>query len=147
MLKKRLINWLTLGYSSHMRVYLASTAEELQDFLNEKVLEVAEVYAPTDVYCSTHSEMNEEEIEYSLSLLAAEDSLELIDDQSGAPLVIAFEVSGDFLGGFDELTAALLKPLEWKQVEAIFEVGEDADDLTWYAPQEAEVRISDWLAR
>lgn len=130
-----------------MRVYLASTGDELRDFFNEKTLEVPEVYAPTDIYCSTHPEMDEEEIEYSLSLLAAEDSLELTDDSSGAPLVIAFEVPGEYFGGFDEVTAALLKPLEWKQVEAIFEVGEDADDLTWFAAQEAELRIDDWLAR
>ena len=130
-----------------MRVYLASTADELQDFLTEKTLEVAEVYAPTDIYCSTHPEMDEEEIEYSLSLLAAEDSLELVDEESGAPLVIAFEVPAEYLGGFDEISVALTKPLEWSQVEAIFEVGDDADDLTWFAAQEAETRINDWLAR
>ena len=130
-----------------MRVYLASTADELQEFLTEKTLEVSEIYAPTDIYCSTHPEMDEEEIEYSLSLLAAEDSLELVDDQSGAPLVIAFELPADYLGGFDEISAALIKPLEWGRVEAIFEVGESADDLTWFAAQEAELRISDWLAR
>lgn len=130
-----------------MRVYLASTADELQEFLAENILDVAEVYAPTDIYCSTHPEMDEEEIEYSLSLLAAEDSLELIDDQSGAPLVIAFELPTEYLGRFDEISAEILKPLDWKLVEAIFEVGESADDLTWFAPQEAEQLLSQWLAR
>lgn len=130
-----------------MRVYLASTADELQDFFTEKTLDIAEVYAPTDIYCSTHPEMDEEEIEYSLSLLAAEDSLELTDEQSGAPLVIAFEVPAEYLGAFDEISAEVLKPLDWKHVEAIFEVGDGADDLTWYAPQEAELRLSLWLAR
>lgn len=130
-----------------MRVYLASTAEELKEFLGEKQLSVSEVYAPTDIYCSTHPEMDDEEIEYSLSLLAAEDSLELIDDQSGAPLVIALEVPERDLGAFDEISVELLSPLQWSQVEAIFEVGDEVEDLTWYAAQEAELRLDEWLSR
>ena len=63
-----------------MRVYLASTADELQEFLAEKTLDISEVYAPTDVYCSTHPEMDEEEIEYSLSLLADDYSIFIFDD-------------------------------------------------------------------
>jgi hypothetical protein len=30
-------------------------------------------------------------------------------------------------------------------MEAIFLVGEDADDLTWFAPQEAESNLEEWL--
>jgi hypothetical protein len=128
-----------------MRVYLASTADELQEFLTEQSLDIAEVYAPTPIYSATHPEMDEEEIEYSLSLLAAEDALELIDDQSGAAIVIAFEVPAEMLGAFDEVSIEVTAPLDWKMVEAIFLVGEDADDLTWFAPQEAPSSISEWL--
>jgi hypothetical protein len=130
-----------------MRVYLASTADELQEFLSELRLDIAEVYAPTPIYSATHPEMDEEEIEYSLSLLAAEDALELTDDESGAALVIAFEVPAEMLGAFDEVTIEVTAPLDWKMVEAIFLVGEDADDLTWFAPQEAPATISEWLKR
>jgi hypothetical protein len=128
-----------------MRVYLASTADELQEFLNEQSLEIDEVYTPTPIYSSTHPEMDEEEIEYSLSLLAAEDALELVDDQSGAALVIAFEVPVELLADFDEVSAVVTDPLHWKMVEAIFLVGEDADDLTWFAPQEAESSLTEWI--
>ena len=130
-----------------MRVYLASTADELQDFLQELTLDISEVYAPTPIYCATHPEMDEEEIEFSLSLLAAEDALELTDDESGAPLVIAFEIPEHLLGAFDEVSANLTGPLIWTMVEAIFVVGEDPEDLTWFAPQESEAMIADWLAR
>lgn len=51
-----------------MRTYLASTAEELQEFLEAGELVIDEVYAPTEIYASTHPEMDEEEIEYSLAL-------------------------------------------------------------------------------
>lgn len=81
-----------------MRTYLASTAEELQEFLEAGELVIDEVYAPTEIYASTHPEMDEEEIEYSLSLLAAEDALELRDEQSGSALVLACEISSEALG-------------------------------------------------
>jgi hypothetical protein len=128
-----------------MRVYLGTTADEVQEFLEELTLDIPDVYAPTEIFRSTHPEMDEEELEYSLSLLAAEDALDLVDENSGAPLVIAFEVAEEALGDFDEISAALLAPLHWKQVEAIFTVGDSAEDLTWFAPQEAAASIEEWL--
>jgi len=128
-----------------MRVYLASTADELQEFLAEKSLDITEVYAPTPIYSATHPEMDEEEIEFSLSLLAAEDSLELTDDNSGAPIVIAFEIPEELMGAFDEVSANLNAPLLWQMVEAIFLVGDEPEDLTWFAPQEVEAMISEWM--
>lgn len=127
-----------------MRVYLGTTADEVQEFLKELTLDIPDVYAPTDIFRSTHPEMDEEELEYSLSLLAAEDALNLADELSGAPLVIAFEVAEEALGDFDEMSAALLAPLHWRQVEAIFTVGDSAEDLTWFAPQEAAAAIEEW---
>jgi len=128
-----------------MRVYLASTADELKDFLQEKSLLIDEAYAPTPIYSAAHPEMDEEELEYSLSLLAAEDALELMDDLSGAALVLAFEIPEEMLGTFDEISATITAPIDWKMMEAIFLVGEDADDLTWFAPQEAESSIDQWM--
>jgi len=130
-----------------MRVYLGTTADELQEFLSDGTLDIPEVYAPTPIYSATHPEMDEEEVEYALSLLAAEDALDLVDDQSGAALVIALEVVEEQLGAFDEISAEVRTPLIWSTVEAVFLVGEDADDLTWFAPQEAVVTISEWLKR
>ena len=130
-----------------MRVYLGTTADELQDFIESGTLDIAEVYAPTPVYSATHPEMDEEEIEYSLSLLAAEDALDFLDDQSGAALVVALELPEEILGSFDEISAEVLMPLQWNSVEAVFLVGEDADDLTWFAPQEAQLSVGEWLKR
>ena len=128
-----------------MRVYLASTADELKEFLESQSLAIDEVYAPTPIYSATHPEMDEEEIEYSLSLLAAEDALELMDDHSGAALVLAFEIPEELLGTFDEVSSTVTAPIDWKMMEAIFLVGEDAEDLTWFAPQEAESSIEQWM--
>jgi hypothetical protein len=49
------------------------------------------------------------------------------------------------LADFDEVSAVVTDPLHWKMVEAIFLVGEDADDLTWFAPQEAESSLTEWI--
>ena len=77
----------------------------------------------------------------------AEDALELTDDQSGSALVLAFEIPVEVLGDFDEVSAVVQVPLVWTMMEAIFLVGEDADDLTWFAPQEAENLIDEWMKR
>lgn len=128
-----------------MRIYFGSTADELQVFLKELTLDLPDAYAPTPIFSSTHPEMDQEEIEYSLSLLAAEDALELVDENSGLALVIACEVPLDILEDFDEISATLNKALHWSQVEAIFIIGDDIEDLTWYAPQEAAASIEEWL--
>ena len=130
-----------------MRVYLGTTADELQEFLRDGTLDIAEVYAPTPIYSATHPEMDEEELEYSLSLLAAEDALDLVDEHSGAAIVVALEVAAEQLGAFDEISAEVVSPLIWSTVEAVFLVGEDAEDLTWFAPQEAAISISEWLTQ
>lgn len=130
-----------------MRVYFGTTADELQEFIQVGTIDIPEVFAPTPIYSGTHPEMDEEEIEYSLSLLAAEDALEFLDDQSGSALVVALEVPEEILGAFDEISAEVVAPLQWNSVEAVFLVGEDADDLTWFAPQEAQLSVNDWLSR
>ena len=130
-----------------MRVYFGTTADELQEFIESGTIDIPEVYAPTPIYSGTHPEMDEEEIEYSLSLLASEDALDFLDSQSGSALVIALEVPEEILGAFDEISAEVVAPLQWNSVEAVFLVGEDADDLTWFAPQEAQLNVSDWLNR
>jgi hypothetical protein len=62
-------------------------------------------------------------------------------------MVIAFEIPDQLLGAFDEVSANLTAPLLWTMVEAIFLVGEEPEDLTWFAPQESESMIADWLTR
>jgi hypothetical protein len=130
-----------------VRTYLPISHKELANFLEAKTLDVNIMYAPTPSFQDENIDCDEEELEYSLSLLAAEDALDLVDDQSGAPLVIALEVVEEQLGAFDEISAEVRSPLVWSTVEAVFLVGEDADDLTWFAPQEAALSVAEWLKR
>ena len=128
-----------------MRGYLATTADELAEFLESGSLDIPEVYVVTPIYKATHPEMDQEEQEYSLSLLAAEEALGFVDTHSGAPIVLALELAEDALGAFDEFTADLIAPLQWGSIDAAFIVGDDIEDLTWYAPQEVESNIAEWL--
>lgn len=128
-----------------MRIYFGSTADELKEFLEDLSISIPDVYAPTPIFSATHSEMDEEEIEYSLSLLAAEDARDLVSEGTGIPLVIACELPDEALGSFDEVSALLNRDIQWSEVEAIFTVGEDIEDLTWFAPQEAAGSIEEWL--
>lgn len=128
-----------------MRGYLATTADELVEFIESGSLDIPEVYVVTPIYKATHPEMDDEEQEYSLSLLAAEEAQGFVDPKSGAPIVLALELAEEALGAFDEFTADLVSPLQWSSIEAVFIVGDDIEDLTWYAPQEVEANIAEWL--
>lgn len=60
-----------------MRGYAAMTAQEVFEFLNSGSLDISDIYAPTESFLAAHPDLDEEEIEYSLSMVAAEDALEM----------------------------------------------------------------------
>lgn len=129
-----------------MRIYFGSTASELRDFINEGELEISELYAPTSEFVRTHPDSDEEELEFILSLLAAEDAIEFAQDDSSTPVVIACEVSDGDIATYGDLFITLHGPVLWSTAEAVFTVGEDVEDLTWFAPQEVPLVIDSWDA-
>ena len=128
-----------------MRAYLPISHGDLEKFLTDQSHSADKVFAPTSGFVNENLDCDEEEIEYSLSLLAAEDALDLESDGSGIPVVLAFEVSEDALMDFDEISGVPTRALHWKEVEAVFTVGDDVEDLTWFAPQEVPALIEEWL--
>ena len=129
-----------------MRAYVGVTAEEVKDFLESGVLDVSDVYAVTGVFIAHNNELDEEEIEYTLSLVAAEDALELVTETSGSACVLAFEVPDELIESTHEMSITLRAPLTWKELECCFEVSEDGEELTWYSTQEIANNISRWIA-
>jgi hypothetical protein len=128
-----------------VRAYFGTTALELRDFIAETSLDLTEIYASTPGFTATHPDADEEEREFILSLLAAEDAIEFSNEDGSKPCVIACEVPAEMIASSSELTIHLSRPLSWSMVEAIFLVGTDAEDLTWFAPQEAEAEIGHWV--
>ena len=129
-----------------MRAYVGVTAQELSEFLTSGSLDVSDVYAATEFFINSNADLDEEEVEYTLSLVAAEDAQELVTAETGAPLVLAFEVAAELIEAEHEMSISLSAPLSWKSLECCFEISDDGEELTWFATQEISGKITEWLA-
>lgn len=114
-----------------MRVYVATTPEEVKKLLGgsarfEEYLTPAQFDFDADV--------DEEAQEHLISLLAAEDSLELNNGKFG--LVIAADLKDNQLDG-TSIT------LDFKQVASLL-YSEDGEELSWFAPEEIRFQIDSW---
>lgn len=128
-----------------MRAYVGVTAQEVKAFLESRQLDASDVYAATGVFIAHNSDLDEEEIEFTLSLVAAEDAIELKNNSSGTACVLAFEVPDEIISETHEMSISLNAPLKWEYLECCFEVSDDGEELTWFATQEIENNISAWL--
>ena len=130
-----------------MRGYMATTAPDIADFLASSTATVESLYAPTIKFQASHVDLDEEESEYALSLLAAGDALDLRLDESGPAFVLALEVPDDLILSHLEDSITLRDKVLWKHVECAFLVSEDGEELTWFATQEIPENLKAWLAR
>ena len=115
-----------------MRVYVATTPEVINKLLTEAA--TFDDYL-TPAQFEFDAGVDEEEREHLVSLLAAEDSLEL--NQGKAGFVIAVDLKDEQLNG-EPVT------LNFKQVAALL-YSVDGEELSWYAPEEIQHQISGWL--
>ena len=115
-----------------MRAYLAMSIEELRDFYALKKFAPEIVYAPTIKFITENPELDEEEAEYEISMIAARNS---------GGYVIALEVTDQQISQHLEESVVLSEPVIWESVEALFVYDSNDDELTWYATQE----IGDYL--
>lgn len=125
-----------------MRSYVGVTFDELSALLEEKTLSVNTFFAATEVFNSEHPELDEEEREFILSMLAAEEALEL--REAGFGFVVAVEIPDEYITeqGADSITTNGAIALDW--VACIFLVSPDGEDLTWYGVQEVGPLLPSW---
>jgi hypothetical protein len=128
-----------------MRAYVGVTAQEVKDFLESGQLDASDVYAATGVFIAHNNDLDEEEVEFTLSLVAAEDAIELKNNLPGRACVLAFEVPDLIISETHEMSISLNAPLKWEYLECCFEVSDDGEELTWFATQEIANNISAWL--
>jgi hypothetical protein len=128
-----------------MRGYVAMTAQEVQEFLTSGSFDISDIYAPTSQFIVDNQDLDDEEIEYTLSMVAAEDALEMKTATSGAACVIAFEIPAEIISESHDMSVSLSAPLLWQNVECLFEVSADGEDLTWFATQEIAGSIEQWM--
>ncbi len=128
-----------------MRGYVAMTAKEVQEFLATGTFDVSDIYAPTSQFIVDNQDLDDEEIEYTLSMVAAEDAVEIMTSDSGAACVLAFEIPANIISESHDMSVSLSAPLQWENVDCLFEVSSDGEELTWFATQEIAENIQGWL--
>ncbi|MEY4035591.1 MAG: hypothetical protein RL470_846 [Actinomycetota bacterium] len=128
-----------------MRGYVAMTAHEVAEFMATGSFDVSDIYAPTSQFIVDHQDLDDEEIEYTLSLVAAEDAVEMKTPTSGIACVLACEIPAASIAESHDMSISLSSPLLWENVECLFEVSADGEELTWFATQEIEANLANWL--
>jgi hypothetical protein len=128
-----------------MRGYAAMTAQEVSDFASSETLDISDIYAPTVSFLAAHSDLDEEEIEFTLSMVAAEDAQEMKSAGTGAACVLAFEIPQALISESHEMSVSLSGALSWSDLQCLFEVSADGQELTWFATQEISQNLSTWL--
>jgi len=128
-----------------MRAYIGVTASEVQEFLLSGEFDVSDAYAATPTFIFSNSDLDEEEVEYTLSMIAAEDAVELLD-ATGTACVLALEVPESIIEVEHEMSISLSAPLQWDYVQCCFEVSPDGQELTWFATQEIASNLVTWLS-
>ncbi len=125
-----------------MRGYVGVSVDELEALLASTSISIPTLFAPTPEFIATHSELGEEEHEFILSMLAAEESLEL--REAGQGYVLAVEVPDSLIDemGADSISIAAVISLEW--IACIFLVSPDGEDLTWFAIEEVPSMLPSW---
>ena len=125
-----------------MRGYVGVSVDELEALLANTSISIPTLFAPTPEFIATHSELGEEEHEFILSMLAAEESLEL--REAGQGYVLAVEVPDSLIDemGADSISIAAVISLEW--IACIFLVSPDGEDLTWFAIEEVPSMLPSW---
>jgi hypothetical protein len=128
-----------------MRGYLPVTVEEIAAFLDSQTMECGPLYAPTIKFLTAHSEMDEEEGEFALSMLAADEALEMRTNPQGPGFILALEVSDPEIVEHGENFVILKDLAKWESVQCAFLVSSDGEELTWFATQEIKPSLDNWM--
>ena len=115
-----------------MRAYLPMTLDQVKDFYAQKNFTPEIIYAPTIKFITENPDLDEEEAEYEVSMIAARNS---------GGYVIALEIAEKLISQHLEESVVLTEKILWDNVEALFVYNSTEDELTWYATQE----IGDFL--
>jgi hypothetical protein len=125
-----------------MRAYVGLTFDEVSALISGDPIKIEILFAATAEFVATHSELDEEEREFILTMLAAEESLDLREEGFG--FVLAGDIPADVIieEGADSIKVSGEINRDW--AACIFLVSPDGEDLTWYAIQEVENLLPSW---
>jgi len=127
-----------------MRAYLPITQKDLEGFVLTKSLEVDELFAPTIHFVVENPELDEEELEYLLSVAAGEEALELRLTEKAPGIVVAFEIEKEQIAEHYAQSITLTSSVQWDQVQCALLAFQGDDELVWFATQEIELHLAEW---
>ena len=125
-----------------MRGYVGVSVDELEALFSSTSISIPALFAPTAEFIATHSELGEEEHEFILSMLAAEESLEL--GEAGQGYVLAVEVPDSLIKEVGADSVSIDAPISLEWIACIFLVSPDGEDLTWFAMEEVPSMLPSW---
>ena len=127
-----------------MRAYLPISHDDLATFLNSGIKDVESILAPTPFYVGENDDLDEEEIEYLLSLEAAQDALELRGSNKAPGIVLAIELEATQVNQVNEKSVTLNSDVTWDQVQCALLLFPDDEELIWFATQEIVLNLGEW---
>ena len=131
-----------------MRGYLAVTPDELAELIKDGEISIETAFIPTNSFKAANSDLGEEESEYILSLLAADDSLSYQGDNAKFSFALAVDLEDSQIGSELDVEVNLTSPVRFSQADCLFvgEVNSEEGELTWYAAQEIALHLPGWQA-
>ena len=132
-----------------MRGYIAITPDELAELITDGEISVETAFIPTKSFKAANSDLGEEESEYILSLLAADDSLSYQGESAKFSFALAVDLEDSQLGTELDVEVNLTSPIKFSQADCLFvgEVDSEDGELTWYAAQEIALQLPSWQAQ
>jgi len=127
-----------------MRAYLPISHDDLVTFLNSGNKNLESILAPTPFYVGENDDLDEEEIEYLLSLEAAQDALELRGSNKAPGIVLAIELEATQVNQVNEKSVTLNSAVTWDQVQCALLLFPDDEELIWFATQEIALNLGEW---
>jgi hypothetical protein len=127
-----------------MRAYLPLSHDELAAFLNTGSKELESILAPTPFYVGENEDLDEEEIEYLLSLEAAQASMGMRPSNKAPGIVLAIELAAQQVNRVNENSVTLNSPITWEQVQCALLLFPEEEELIWFATQEIEINVGEW---
>ena len=129
-----------------MRGYLALTPDELSQLLTDGEISIDTAFVPTAQFKRINPDLGEEESEYILSLLAAEDSISYQGDSAKFSFALAVDLEVSQIGQESDVEVNLTSPIKFSQADCLFvgDASSEDGELTWYAAQEIAIQLPNW---
>ncbi|MFZ2228068.1 MAG: hypothetical protein WA090_09665 [Candidatus Nanopelagicaceae bacterium] len=129
-----------------MRAYIAVTVEELSALVERGQFPFRSAFVLTTEFAQTNSELDEEELEFQLSWIAAQASRNGGEASQSLGFVLAVDLSNSQIGNSIGEQVELLSEIMWSQVESVLVSESEEPELTWYASQELAIYLPAWKA-